>query len=97
MNPTRTIETQCTHARFMQTLPDACGYRPYEITDNSIIVFVNADQRVNIAVHDESIRHLGSLDLPMESARFEFVGFEENEADSFMEHFRMHALRAGGG
>lgn len=97
MNPTRTLETQCTHARFMQMLPDACGYRPYEITSNTVIVFVGPDRRVNITVHDEPIRHLGSLDLPMESANFEFVGFDEDEADGFMDHFHTHALRAGGG
>jgi len=97
MNPTRTIQTQCSHARFMQMLPEACDQRPYEITDNVVTVYTDSHRRVRIHVHDEPIRHLGSLDLPMESARFEFDGFDEAQADVFMERFRAHTLRAGGG
>jgi len=96
MDPTRTIQTQCTHARFMQTLPEACGGRPYEIIENYVTVH-DGDKRVKITIHDEPIRHLGSLDLPMESARFEFEGYDEAGADAFMERYREHTLRAGGG
>lgn len=96
MIPVRTIETQCTHAAFMASLPGACGNRPYEIIGNEVIVHDGARQ-VRIAVHDEPIRHLGSLDLPMESARFEFEGFTEEEADDFLSAYRRHTFRSGGG
>jgi hypothetical protein len=96
MNPSRVIETQCTHAQFLQELPKACGNRPYEIIDNTVIVH-DADKQIRITVHDESIRHLGSLTLPMEKATFEFIGFTESEADEFMKEYRMHSVRVGGG
>jgi len=96
MKPSRTIETQCTHAQFMSMLPKACGNRPYEIIDNEVIVH-DGERKVRIEVHDEPIRHLGSLELPMESARFDFEGYDEKEADDFMSAYRVHAFRAGGG
>ena len=65
MNPTRMIETQCTHAEFLRELPKACGNRPYEIIDNKVIVH-DADKQILITIHDEPIRHLASLSLPME-------------------------------
>lgn len=96
MHPIRTIETQCSHGEFMQSLPKACGDRPYEIIDNQVIVH-DKDKQVRITVHDEPIRHLGSLNLPMEKAVFDFEGYSEEEADSFMSTYRQHSFRAGGG
>lgn len=96
MSPTRTIETQCTHAEFMQSLPKACGERPYEIVDNHVMVY-DKDRQIRITVHDEPIRHLGSLSLPMESAEFFFQNYSEEEADEFMKIYRQHTFRAGGG
>lgn len=96
MSPTRTIETQCSHAEFMSTLPKACGNRPYEIIGNEVIVY-DGERQVRIAVHDEPVRHLGSLALPMERATFTFDGYDEAEAEAFMGDYRRHAFRAGGG
>ena len=96
MNPTRMLETQSTHAEFLQGLPKACGNRPYEIIDNKVIVH-DANKQVHITIHDEPVRHLGSLDLPMEKATFEFIDYTEDEADKFMKEYRMHSMRAGGG
>ena len=96
MKPSRTIETQCTHAEFMASLPKACGNRPYEIIDNKVIVH-DGKRQIRIEVHDEPIRHLGSLELPMERARFDFDGYNEKEADTFMSAYRVHSFRAGGG
>lgn len=96
MKPVRTIETQSTHAEFMSSLPKACGSRPYEIIDNQVIVH-DKDRQVVITVHDEPIRHLGSLDLPMEQVEFVFDGYTEEKADAFMTEYRKHTFRAGGG
>lgn len=96
MSPTRTIETQCSHAEFLSSLPAACGNRPYEIIGNEVIVH-DGDRRVRIDVHDEPVRHLGSLALPMERVHFAFEGYDEAEADAFMEAYRRHTFRAGGG
>lgn len=96
MNPTRTLETQCSHAEFMQSLPLACGQRPYEIVDNQVTVY-DKDRQIRITVHDEPIRHLGSLSLPMEKVEFSLQGYSEEEADEFMETYRQHTFRAGGG
>jgi hypothetical protein len=96
MNPSRVIETQCTHAEFLQELPKACGNRPYEIIDNKVIVH-DADKQIQITIHDEPVRHLGSLALPMEKVEFEFINFTESEADEFMKDYRKHSTRVGGG
>ena len=96
MKPIRTIDSQCTHAEFMASLPKACGGLPYEIIDNQVIVH-NQDKQVRITVHDEPIRHLGSLNLPMEKAEFEFDNYSEEQADAFMHMYRQHTFRAGGG
>ena len=96
MNPTRMIETQCTHAEFLRELPKACSNRPYEIIDNKVIVH-DADKQIQITIHDEPIRHLGSLNLPMEKVTFEFIDFTESEADEFMNEYLKHSMRGGGG
>lgn len=96
MKPIRTIETQCTHAQFMAALPSACGGLPYEIIDNQVIVHDN-DKQVRITINDRPIRHLGSLDLPMEKAEFVFDRYSEQQADAFMSYYRQHTFRAGGG
>ncbi len=95
VNPIRTIETQCSHAEFMQSLPKACGNRPYEIIDNQVIVH-DKYKKIRIIVHDEPIRHLGSLDLPMEKAEFVFEDYSEEQADAFMHVYRQHSFRGGG-
>lgn len=96
MNPTRQIEAQCTHAEFYRNLPGAVDYRPFEIIDNRVIVH-DDNRTINITVHDEPVRKLGSLKLPMEKIQFEFEGFTDEAADAFMEDYREHTFRAGGG
>ncbi|MFT7211469.1 MAG: hypothetical protein ACI9XK_001712 [Granulosicoccus sp.] len=96
MNPIHIIETQSTDAQFMSCLPKACGDRPYEIIDNQVIVH-DEDKKIIITVHHEPIRHLGSLELPMEEIIFEFDGYSQEQADKFMSEYRKHTMRAGGG
>ena len=96
MNPTRKIESQCTHAEFYRSLPAAIDFRPFEIIENQVIVH-DDNRTVNITVHDQPVRKLGSLKLPMEKVEFEFDGFTESDADTFMEKYREHTLRSGGG
>lgn len=96
MNPTRVINSQCTHAEFMRTLPNAVNNRPYEIIDNKVIVHDDS-KTVNITIHDQPIKHLGSLELPMEEITFEFEGYTEGDVDSFMKNYMAHNLKCGGG
>ena len=96
MNPVRTVETQTTHASFMSSLPSVCANRPYEIIDYQVLVH-DGTRQIRIKFHDEPIRHLGSLDLPMEKLVLIFDGYTEDEADQFMRDFRTHSFRAGGG
>lgn len=91
-----TLEMQCTHAEFLRELPAACGGRPFEIIGDSVIVH-DGGREIRITIHDEPVRHLGSLNLPMERIELAFDGFEEAEADAFLVEFRRHLLRGGGG
>lgn len=96
MGPVRVIKAQCSHAEFMRTLPNAVNFRPYEIIDNQVIVH-DENKLINITIHDEPIKTLGSLKLPMEEIRFEFQGYNEDDADIFMKNYRAHNLKCGGG
>ena len=96
MHPIRTIETQCSHAEFMQSLPTVLGKRPYEIVDNKVIMYDDG-KRVEIVVNDLPLRTLGSLELPMEKVEFNFLDYTESQADTFMEDYRKHNVRCGGG
>lgn len=95
MNPVRRLEMQCTHAEFLRELPGACGNRPYEIIGDRVIVH-DKDQEIQIRIRDEPIRHLGSLNLPMEEINFKFIDYTEDEASRFMEAFEKHIMRLGG-
>ena len=96
MNPLRKLEMQCTHAEFLRELPFACGKRPYEIVGERIFIH-DGDREIQIKIRDEPIRHLGSLDLPMEEITLKFIDYTEAEADRFMDELRHHLLRGGGG
>lgn len=96
MTITREFESQCTHAVFMENLPKALGYKPYEVVDNKVVVF-DGPRKVKITVSEKPIRELGSLELPMEGAVFEFDNYSDTEVESFMKDYRMHTLRCGGG
>jgi hypothetical protein len=95
MNPVRTLEMECTHAEFLRELPLACAQRPYEIIGERVIVH-DGGREVQIKIRDEPIRHLGSLDLPMEEITLKFIDYSEEEADKFMEVF-MRPIQRGGG
>ena len=95
MNPVRKIEMQCTHGGFLRELPRACGNHPYELIGERIIVH-EKDREIQIRIRDEPIRHLGSLDLPMEEVSFKFIDYTEDEASRFMGEFKKHTLRMGG-
>lgn len=92
----RQIETQCTHAEFFRNLPIAISNRPFEVIGNRVVVY-DKDRQIDITVSDEPIKKLGSLELPMEKIVFEFSGYSDGEADNFMETYRKHAMRCGGG
>lgn len=96
MHPKHTMEMQCTHSEFLRELPQACGGRPFEIVDEHVIVH-DGDRQIRIAIHDEPVRHLGSLNLPMERIEMSFEGYTDAEADAFLDEFREHILRCGGG
>lgn len=96
MNPVRTLEMEITHAEFLRELPLACAKRPYEIIGERVIVH-DGGREVQIKIRDEPIRHLGSLDLPMEEITLKFIDYSEEEADKFMEAFMQPLQRGGGG
>ena len=96
MNPSRKVDMQCTHAEFLRELPAAAGKRPYEIIGERVIIH-DGGREIQIKLRDEPIRHLGSLDLPMESVTLKFIDYSKAEADRFMKEFFMHVLRVGGG
>lgn len=96
MNPVRKLEMQCSHAEFLRELPLACGKRPYEIIGERIIVHDNGKE-IQIQISDEPIRHLGSLDLPMEDITLKFIDYTEDEASHFIDQFSRHITRTGGG
>jgi hypothetical protein len=87
MTPTYKLEMQCTHAEFLRELPSACGNRPYEIIDDKVIVY-DGDRKIHIQIHDEPIRHLGSLSLPMEEITVTLDNYSNEEAERFMSYFK---------
>lgn len=96
MKQVRDLDAQCTRADFFRNLPSAVNNRPFEVIDNCVIVY-DKDRTVNITVHDEPLRKLGSLELPMEKIKFEFSGYSDAAADEFMDTYREHSMRCGGG
>lgn len=86
MNPVRKLEMQCTLAEFLRELPVACASRPYEIAGERVTVH-DRGREIQIKIRDEPIRHLGSLDLPMEEITLKFIDYTEAEADKFTEAF----------
>lgn len=96
MHPVRNIEAQCNHSEFMQSLPKAVGELPYEITGNKVIVY-DDKKRIEIIVNSEPVKNIGSLTLPMEKIEFKFPDHTEEQADEFMDVYRKHSIRCGGG
>jgi len=96
MKSVRNIETQCTHADFFRNLPNAVNNLPFEVIENRVIVY-DKERTVDITVHDEPMRKLGSLKLPMEKISFEFNGYSDEAVDEFMDNYNEHNMRCGGG
>jgi len=80
----------------MECLPKALDNRPYEITENKVVVY-DGEKEVKITVSEKPIRELGSLQLPMENAKFDFENYTEEEVDKFIANYRKHTMRCGGG
>ena len=95
MTPTYKIKMQCTHAEFLRELPAACHNRPFEIVGNEVVVY-DGDRQIRFQIHDEPIRYLGSLALPMEEITVTFVDFSNDEAERFMSEFSKGIQRVGG-
>ncbi len=96
MNPTFSREMQLTHSEFLRELPAALGNRTYEIIGNRVIVH-DGQREIFITIRDEPIRHLGSLNLPMEEITFKFVDYTQEEAEAVLKEFDRHFMRSGGG
>jgi len=86
MHPVRAIEMDCAHAELLRELPVACRMRPYEIIGERVTVQDGA-REIQIKISDQPVRHLGSLNLPVEKLTFKFVDFREDEADKFLQDF----------
>jgi hypothetical protein len=95
MNTVRTLEMQCTHSEFLRELPLACGSRPYEV-DGERIVINDGGREIQVETRTEPVRHLGSLDLPIEEVTLKLDNYSEEEADKLLEDFRRPILRCGG-
>ena len=65
------------------------------ISDDQVVI-PDGDNRVTITLIEEEVKHLGSLDLPMQQVAFEFAGYSEQEMEQFMKTFDERTLRAGG-
>jgi hypothetical protein len=51
------------------------------------VIIHDRGREIQIKICDEPIRHLGSLDLPMEAITLKFIDYSETEADKFVEDF----------
>ena len=88
-------EMQLTAAEFMRQVPSAVAPLTARISDDQVII-PDGDNRVTITLIEEEVKHLGSLDLPMQQVAFEFAGYSEQEMEQFMKTFDERTLRAGG-
>lgn len=68
----------------------------YEVRGNRVIAH-SADGTVVIDLTYEGERHLGSLDLPMTKVVISVIGFEEDKAKAFLDHYDKAMMRGGGG
>ena len=88
-------EMQTTLAEYIRELPAAIGDCDFDVTGNRVTVR-DGDKKVLIDLVYEGNRHLGSLDLPMTRADFDFIGYADDEASTFMKRFDLHHQRLGG-
>lgn len=95
-NPERVIEVQMEEDRFRELLTSIFDDRTHSVEGDKIRIGGEQYKTVEVTLHQQPERHLGSLELPMEKIRFEFIDQSEEEADAFMETYREHAMRPAG-
>jgi hypothetical protein len=88
-------EMQLSHQEFLRELPGAVGNLKHRLEGGKAIVG-EGDRRVEIQFMDEGVRDLGSLRLPMGKIDFEFLGYTQDEVNTFMHHFDVCTQRGGG-
>lgn len=91
-----THEVQTTVGSYLREIPRAIGHMDYEVRGNRVIAH-SADGTVVIDLTYEGERHLGSLDLPMTKVVISVIGFEEDKAKAFLDHYDKAMMRGGGG
>ncbi len=91
----KTREMGMTHRDFFRTFPAVARGAPWR-QDGNKVVLGEPDKQVSILMGPESERRIALLTIPTVKLRFEFEGFDDAEAGSFMARFDL-AFRRGGG
>ncbi len=91
----KTREMGMTHRDFFRTFPAVARGTPWR-QDEDKVVLGEPEKQVTILIGPEGERRIALLVLPTVNLRFEFEGFDETEAGSFMDRFDL-AFRRGGG
>ena len=61
--------------------------RPGDIIAEVTRLAHDGGREIQIKISDQPLRHLGSLNLPVEKVTFKFVDYREDEADKFLQDF----------
>jgi hypothetical protein len=91
----RKFEMSISREDFMRQIPDLFEDVPYEVSGNDI----NAkwpDRSLTIHLSPEGEKQIGSLELPLITATFDFNGFSDDERVQFLERVQEHYQRAAG-
>lgn len=96
MTITEKHDVQSTLAAYMREAVHALGHMDYEMRGDRIVAH-SEDGTVLINLDYEGERKLGSLNLPMTGVEISCIGFEEEKAREFLDHYNAEMLRAGGG
>ncbi len=96
MNKKVTHEVQSTVDSYLREIPKAIGHMDYELRGNRIVAH-SPDGTVVITLNYEGERHLGSLNLPMTHVEISLVGFSDEKAKAFLDHYDHAMMRTGGG
>ena len=91
----KTREMGMTHRDFFRTFPAVARETPWRQDGNKVLLG-DSKKQVAILIGPEGERRIALLTLPTVNLRFEFEGFDETEAGSFMARFDL-AFRRGGG
>ncbi len=89
-------EVQTTVEAYLKEIPSVIGHMDYEVRGDRVVAH-SQDGTVVINLNYEGERHLGSLNLPMTEVDVTCVGFSDEKAKKFMDHYEKSMLRAGGG